>query len=196
MGAYTSDSDSEQFCEKTQTKTGPKQSYCPFVLFKQHRRDRQEKREQQYRSEIDKIRQQVKQSHKKLKQLHESSWLRATSTEQRREVFDHGVETGSFYTYGSTYRKGSRFKLTWAGREGHSVIHDLRTAKGCDNDFEWWNKDHAHQCPAVTHYISECRSWEARYLQYTRGNDSDLLDSLLKGDPSRWVQLRVEIIIN
>lgn len=157
MGAYAADSGSEQSCEKAQAKAAPKQSYCPFVLFRQYRRDRREKRDQARRPEIEKIREQVTQSQKMLKQMQKSRWARTTCTEQRRKIFEHGLESRGFYNSGRTYRKGRKYKLTWTGdREERSVIHDLSSAKGCNEAFEWWGKNHATQSSAMTYYISEC----------------------------------------
>lgn len=196
MGVYVADSDSEQFDEKTQTTTAPKQSYCPFILFRQYRRGRQEKRDQESRTKIENIREKVNKSRKKLQKLQETSWHRATSTEQRRQAFERGVEAGSFYNRGTTYKKGWVYKLTWTGARGKRiVIHDLCGAKGCDEAFEWWDQDHALQRHAIAYYISKCDSWEARYKEYVKKLDSNLRDSLLGGDPTRWSNLKVEVFV-
>ncbi|KAG8165342.1 hypothetical protein KVR01_005617 [Diaporthe batatas] len=199
MGAYTTDSDSEDFCEKTQTTTAPKQSYCPFVLIRQYRKDRQEKRDQERRTKIENIREQVNKSRKNLKNNQETPWRRATSTEQRREVFEHGVEAGSFRIYGCTYKKGRKCKLTWTSVRGgysSSVIHDLRTVQGRDEAFKWWDESHARESKAITRSVSRCDSWEARYLEYIKNHDSHLRDLLLKGDPTRWSRVKVEILFD
>lgn len=197
MGAYVADSDSELVHEKAQTIT-PKQSYCPFVLFKKYRRDRREKREQQKRlPEIEEIREQVNKSRTKIKLCQEIPWQRTTSTEERRRYWVNGMETGTFIHSISTYTFGQKYKLTWKGsRRERTVIHDLRTPEGCEKAFKWWDNQHARQKKVLAIYLSLCDEFESLYQHYIKEYDSSTRDLLLLGDLTRWTHIKVEILTN
>jgi hypothetical protein len=198
MGVYVADSDSDPLCEKAQTTTAPKQSNCPFVLFRQLYRKHREKREQQYRTKVDEMREQVNKSRKKVERCLECPWQRTTSTEERHVYWERAMDSGTFEGYGFKYSKGHKYKMTrTASKNGvYIMTYDFCTSQGREEAFKWWDREHRRQGRAIAGYMASFEAWEETFQRYIHQHHSGQRRVLLQGVRVKWFNTKVEALPN
>lgn len=200
MGIIVADTDSELFIEKEQTTTAHKQSYCPFVLLKQAFSNHREKREQQYRARIDEIQEQINKDRKKVKRSQKTPWQGTTSTEQRRSIWERGLDHSSLRHHGYTFSTSHRYKvITSECKTGKktSVIHDFSTPEGREEAFTWWETVHQRRKKSSDFFLHSYEKWEELFQVYIKEHQNHQRKLLLKGPPKIiWVNTDVEKLAN
>lgn len=200
MGIIVADTDSELFIEKEQTTTAHKQSYCPFVLLKEALSNRREKREQQYRQRIDEIQERINKDRKKIKRSQKTPWQGTTSTEQRRSIWERGLDHGSLRHHGYTFSTSHRYKIvTSECKTGNKTteIHDYSTPEGREEAFTWWETTHLRRKKTSDKFLSCFEAWEEQFQVYTKEHHNHQRKLLLKGPPEiMWVTTKVEKLTN
>lgn len=196
MGVHLADSDSETLVEKPQSTTAHKRSYCPFVVLRKLCREHREKREQQYRPKIDEIRGQANETRKKVELCLKGPWHGTTSTEQRRVLWERGLDSVSLKRFGLRLNKSLRYKVTTSDPITKSVtivIHDLRTPQGREEAFKWWDKVHLRNESAATGILTHYDRWDKIFQEYINQHHVYQRVFLLRG-PDRviWLETKVE----
>ncbi|KAG6363238.1 hypothetical protein INS49_008334 [Diaporthe citri] len=197
MGVHISDSDSELSNEKGQTTTAHKRSRCPWILLVQILRKHQEKREQ---TRIEEIRMQVNKDREKIEAGRFRFWQGTTSTEQRRSMWEGGLDPSSLKCCGRTFSTSHTYKLTISSTKSGSVeivIHDFRTPEGREEAFKWWDARYRRVETYADRTVDLCNSWEETYQKYIK--EHHLVDRkiLLKGGPKiNWTRTKVEKLPN
>lgn len=200
MGVYTADTDSELLNEKEQTTLAHKQSRCPFVLLKQAFRNHREKREQQYRPEINEIREQINKSREKVKLFQKGPWQGTTSTEQRRSMWESGLGDGSLWHHGYVFSTSSRYKTTTSNPQTGwetAVIHDYRTPEGREEAFTWWDTKHQRYEEKSARILRRYELWEETFQDYIKHHHHAQRERLLRGYYKiNWLKTRFEKLPN
>lgn len=201
MGVSIADSDSEVFDEKVQTTTAPAKSYCPWALFKQLCREYREKREQQYRPRIDEIREQINKNRAKVEAMPPQTWHDTTSTEQRRILWNRGLDSGSLRHHGYKFSTKHSYRITTSTTKAGSkktVIQDFRTPEGREEAFKWWEAWHLRHRRSAARILALYDDWEEGFQIYAEQHHSYQRKSLLLGRNwvIHWIKTRVTKLPN
>lgn len=202
MGVSIADSDSEVFVEKAQTTAAPAKSYCPWALFKQLCRGYREKREQQYRPRIDERREQINRSRAKVESIPPGTWDDTTSTEQRRILWERGLESASLRHDGYKFSTKHCYKITTSSTKRGSkktVIQDFRTSEGREEAFTWWEASHLRNRRAAARILAVYDSWEEVFQIYAEQHHSYQRKALLQGRDwwvIHWIHTKVTKLPN
>lgn len=200
MGILVSDTDSELLNEKGQTITAQKQSYCPFVLLKQALSNHRENREQQYRPRIDEIREKINKNRKKIERSQKTPWQDTTSTEQRRSIWERGLDHSSLRHHCYTFSTSHRYKITTSEcktGKATTVIHDFSTPEGREEAFKYWETKHSERKKSSDYFLRRYEKWEGLFQAYIEEHHAYQRKLLLRGPPKViWVNTDVEKLPN
>lgn len=199
MGLHVADSDSESLNEKGQETTAHRQSHCPLVLLRQIFREYRERREQQYRPRIDKIRGQINKSREDVKlSRSKGAWHGTTSTEQRHALWEGGLGSSSLKYLG--YGTSCSYKFTTSSvKTGWKevVVQDFHTPEGREEAFKWLDAKHQRYERNAAYVLHKYDVWEENFQSYVKQHHSDQREILLLGgDKVDWLNVKVEELPN
>lgn len=201
MVVHIADSDSESLDEKGQAQTTNERSHCPLNLFA-HLRNYREIREQPYRSKINEIHWEITQNREKFKVAWiNGPWMGTTSTAQRHELWERGLDFCSLTHYGRKYSTSCRYKITKLNpRTGSEkvVIHDFRTPEGREEAFKYWDKLYRHDEKLVAKLDKFYDSWMSIFQAYIKDHHSSQREVLLLGIKLKvdWCNTKVQELPN